>query len=279
MAEKKDFRFKLTLFLKYLLVVLSSLIMLVPFFWMLSASFKLDIDVFNFPIEWIPKVFHFENYVYIWQKANYGLLFFNTLKLAVIITVLQIVTSSLAAYAFSKISFPERDKLFLVYLATLMIPFQVIMVPQFIIIKNLGLSDSHMALILTQAFTPMGVFLLRQFFMGIPVELSEAARIDGLNEFGIYSRIMLPLTKPAIASLTITTSVAVWNDFLAPLIYINSASKRTIQLGLRNLMSEFTADYAAIMAASVISLIPILIVFIFCQRFFEQGIVSTGIKG
>lgn len=265
--------------LKYAVAIISSLSMVVPFLWMLSASFKDDTDVFNFPIEWIPSVIHWENYANIWQKANYPLLFGNTVKLLVLITLLQVLTSTLAAYAFSKIEFPERNKLFLAYLGTLMVPFQVFMIPQFMIIRNLGLADTHLALILIQAFSPMGVFLIKQHYDTIPKELSEAARIDGLNELGIYARIILPLSKPAVASLVIFTTVAVWNDFLAPLIYLNSPKKFTIQLGLRNMISEYTAEYASIMAASVISLVPILIVFIVCQRFFVEGVTAGGVKG
>ena len=246
---------------------------------MLSSSFKDSLEVFNFPIQWIPQNLKLENYSYIWNKANYPQLFFNTLKLTVVITILQIVTCSLAAYAFSKLVFPERDKIFILYLATLMLPYQVVMIPQFSVIKIFGLTNTHMALILIQAFNPMGVFLMKQFFDGIPNELSEAARIDGLNEFGIYSKIIMPLSKSVIGTLVILTSVSVWNDFLAPLIYINSRELYTIQLGLRNMISEFTAEYGPIMAASVISIIPILIVFLCFQSFFEQSLASSGVKG
>lgn len=160
-----------------------------------------------------------------------------------------------------------------------MLPYQVVMIPQFSVIKIFGLTNTHMALILIQAFNPMGVFLMKQFFDGIPNELSEAARIDGLNEFGIYSKIIMPLSKSVIGTLVILTSVSVWNDFLAPLIYINSRELYTIQLGLRNMISEFTAEYGPIMAASVISIIPILIVFLCFQSFFEQSLASSGVKG
>ena len=204
--------------LKYAVVLTLTFSMLIPFVWMLSASFKTNLEVFAFPIQWIPEVFHFENYSNIWEIANYPRMFFNTVKLTAIITGLQVLTSTLAAYAFSKIKFPERDLLFLLYLATMMVPYQVVMIPQFSIIRNMGLSNTHMALILIQAFTPMGVFLIKQFYDGIPNELIEAARIDGLNEFGIYSRIMLPLSKSAIVSLAILTITATWNDFLAPFI-------------------------------------------------------------
>lgn len=281
MAEKKK-KNGLALFLsivKYTVVIASSLTMILPFLWMLSSSFKDSLEVFNFPIQWIPQNLKLENYSYIWNKANYPQLFFNTLKLTVVITILQIVTCSLAAYAFSKLVFPERDKIFILYLATLMLPYQVVMIPQFSVIKIFGLTNTHMALILIQAFNPMGVFLMKQFFDGIPNELSEAARIDGLNEFGIYSKIIMPLSKSVIGTLVILTSVSVWNDFLAPLIYINSRELYTIQLGLRNMISEFTAEYGPIMAASVISIIPILIVFLCFQSFFEQSLASSGVKG
>lgn len=281
MAEKKK-KTGLALFLsivKYTVVIASSLTMILPFLWMLSSSFKDSLEVFNFPIQWIPQNLKLKNYSYIWKKANYPQLFFNTLKLTVVITILQIVTCSLAAYAFSKLVFPERDKIFILYLATLMLPYQVVMIPQFSVIKIFGLTNTHMALILIQAFNPMGVFLMKQFFDGIPNELSEAARIDGLNEFGIYSKIIMPLSKSVIGTLVILTSVSVWNDFLAPLIYINSRELYTIQLGLRNMISEFTAEYGPIMAASVISIIPILIVFLCFQSFFEQSLASSGVKG
>lgn len=265
--------------LKYAVVLTLTLSMLVPFVWMLSASFKTNLEVFAFPIQWIPEVFHFENYSNVWEIANYPRMFLNTVKLTAIITVLQVLTSTLAAYAFSKIKFPERDVLFLLYLATMMVPYQVVMIPQFSIIRNMGLSNTHMALILIQAFTPMGVFLIKQFFDGIPNELIEAARIDGLNEFGIYSRIMLPLSKSAIVSLSILTITATWNDFLAPLIYISDKDLFTIQLGLRNLCSEYTAEYGQIMAASVMSVIPIFVLYCIFQRFFEEGMISGAVKG
>lgn len=265
--------------IKYVVILLITFSMLVPFLWMLSASFKTNLEVFEFPIKWIPEVFHFENYTNVWEIANYPRMFFNTVKLTVIITVLQIITSTLAAYAFSKINFPERNVLFLLYLATLMVPYQVVMIPQFSIIRQMGLTNTHLALILIQAFTPMGVFLIKQFFDGIPNELIEAARIDGLNEFGIYRRMMLPLSKSAIVSLAILTITATWNDFLAPLIYISDKNLYTIQLGLRNLCSEYTTEYGQIMAASVMSVIPIFVLYCFCQRFFEEGMVSGAVKG
>jgi multiple sugar transport system permease protein len=263
----------------YTLLTGASLVMLFPFAWMLSSSFKPDADIFNFPIQWIPPNLFPQNYIRAWQSIHYGQLLFNTTFLAVMITFLQIVTSTLAGYAFAKIPFPENRVVFLGYLATLMVPFQVLMIPQFVIIRLLGLMDSLWAIILIQAFNPFGVFMMRQFFLNIPMELSEAARIDGLSEFGIYTRIVLPLSKPAIASLAIFTSVAVWNDFLTPLIYLNSTSKWTIQLGLRNLFAEYTADYGGVMAGAVLSILPVLLVFLLLQRYFIEGIAMSGLKG
>ena len=263
----------------YILLTGASLVMLFPFAWMLSSSFKPDADIFSFPIQWIPQTLLPQNYLRVWQSIHYGQLLSNTIFLAVMITLLQIVTSTLAGYAFAKIPFPENRIVFLCYLATLMVPFQVVMIPQFVTIRLLGLMNSLWAIVLIQAFNPFGVFLMRQFFLNIPMELSEAARIDGLNEFGIYTRIILPLSKPAIAALAIFTSVAVWNDFLTPLIYLNSSSKWTIQLGLRSLFAEYSADYGGVMAGAVLSILPVLLVFLFLQRYFIEGIAMSGIKG
>lgn len=266
-------------FFYYLPLIASSFLMLLPFLWMLSSSLKTDIEVFQFPIQWIPAKPRWSNYVEIWSKVRFALYYFNTIKITVIITALQLITCSLAAYAFAKIEFPERNALFIAYIGTMIIPFQVIMVPQFILLRNIGLINTHLALILLQAFSPFGVFLMRQFYLSIPNELLEAARIDGLGEFGIYMRIMLPLSKPALASLTIFTFVFVWNDFLGPLIYLNSSNLRTIQLGIRMFVTQYSADYAMIMTASVCSLIPVIIVFLVCQKFFVEGISLTGLKG
>jgi len=158
------------------------------------------------------------------------------------------------------------------------VPFQVVMIPQFIMMVKFGLNDSLMALVLLQAFSPFGVFLLRQYYMTIPEELSQAARIDGLGEFGIYSRIILPLSKPALATVSIFTFVFVWNDFLAPLIYLTSEKKKTIQLGIREFITQYSASYELIMAAAVCALVPVLILFILAQDFFVEGISTSGLK-
>jgi len=265
--------------LTYVLLIALAVVMLLPFIWMLSASLKLDKDVFRFPIEWIPSDPQWSNYQTIWTRIPFLTFFKNSLKLTVIITFLQVATSSFAAYAFAKLEFKGRNLLFLAYLGSIAIPWQVYMIPQFILMRELGLVDTHLSLILLQAFTAFGVFLLRQFFISIPNELLDAARIDGLSEYGIYFRIMLPLSKPALATLTIISAVFVWNDFMGPLIYLHSDSLKTIQLGLRMFIQQYSADYALIMAASLVSLVPVLALFLAFQRFFIEGIGTTGIKG
>jgi multiple sugar transport system permease protein len=273
------FRNGLSKILTYTLLIILAALMLLPFVWMLSASLKLDKDVFGFPIQWIPTVPQWNNYAKIWTQIPFLTFFFNTAKLTVIITFLQLLTSSLAGYAFAKLNFKGKNFLFLAYISSIAIPWQSYMVPQFIIMRRLNLFDTHMALILLQAFSAFGVFLMRQFFISIPNELIEAARIDGLSEYGIYYRIMLPLSKPALATLTIFTFVFVWNDFMGPLIYLNSENLKTIQLGLRLFVQQYSADYALIMAASLVSLLPVVILFLAFQRFFVEGIATTGVKG
>ncbi|ANK95290.1 MULTISPECIES: carbohydrate ABC transporter permease [Rhizobium] len=265
--------------LLYAIIVTVTIVMLMPFAWMLSASLKLSRDVFAFPIEWIPSQPQWQNYVDIWTKIPLALFIYNTSKLTIIVTLLQLLTSSFAAYAFAKLNFPYKNTLFLGYIATIAMPWQVYMVPQFLLMREFGLNNTHLALICLQAFTAFGVFLMRQFYMSIPTELCEAARIDGMNEYQIWARIMLPLSKPALSTLTIFTFVSTWNDFLGPMIYLTKTELKTVQIGLRMFISQYSAEYGLIMAASVVALIPVLVVFLALQRFFVEGIASTGLKG
>lgn len=253
--------------------------MVIPFFWMVFASFKNSNEVFSIPMRVLPTVWHFENYQSIWEKIPLLTFFKNTIKLTVITTIIQVFTSCFAAYGFAKVKFKGRDLLFIVYVTTIAVPWQVYMVPQFALMSKLHLTNSHLGLILMQAFSAFGVFLMRQFMMGIPNELLEAARIDGLSEYGIFTRIALPLVKPGIATLIIFTFVNIWNDFMGPMIYLNSTELKTIQLGIRMFISQYGADYALIMAASVCSLVPVLTIFIICQRWFVEGITAGGVKG
>lgn len=265
--------------LKYAVLLALTVVALVPFVWMISSSLKTSIDVFSIPMRWIPETFHFENYVQIWERVPLAAYFKNTAVLAVIVTFMQILTSSFAAYAFAKMSFKGRDLLFMCYIGTIAVPWQVYMVPQFIMMRSIGLYDTIWALVVLQSFTAFGVFLMRQFYMGIPNDLSEAARIDGLSEYGIWARIILPLAKPAIATLCIFTFVNTWNDYMGPMIYLTTDIKKTIQVGLRRFIQAYSADYNLIMAASLCSLLPVTIVFLFLQRYFIEGIATTGMKG
>lgn len=265
--------------LLYVLLIVLTVITLLPLVWMLSASLKLDSEVFTIPIKWIPETFHWDNYLKVWQKIPFGLFTFNSAKLTVIITIIQVFTCSFAAYGFTKCHFRGRDTLFLCYVATIAIPWQIYMLPQYSMMQKFGLVDTHLGYIMLQAFAAFGVFLLRQFYQGIPNELLEAARIDGLSEYGIYGRIVLPLSKPALTTLTIFTFVTVWNDFMGPMIYFNSEANKTIPLGIRMFLGQYSTSYELIMAASVLSLIPIFAVYVPCQRFFVQGIATSGLKG
>lgn len=265
--------------LVYILLIVVAVLMLIPFLWMLSASFKLNKDVFKFPIEWIPANPRWRNYVDIWTKIPLLTFIKNTAKLTVIVTLLQLFTSSFAAYAFAKMNFKGKNVLFLGYIATIAVPWQAYMVPQFMMMRGWHLNNTHLAIICLQAFSAFGVFMMKQFYEGVPSELCEAARIDGLSEYGIWWRVMLPLSLPALSTLTIFTFVNTWNDFLGPLIYLTKTELKTIQIGLRMFISQYSAEYGLIMAASVIALIPVLIVFLALQKYFVQGVASSGLKG
>ncbi|MDR2792418.1 MAG: carbohydrate ABC transporter permease [Treponema sp.] len=263
----------------YIALIILAFTMILPFGWMLSASLKLNKDVFTFPIRWIPENPRWQNYSDIWTKIPLLKFILNTVKLSVIVTMLQLLTSSFAAYAFAKLRFPGRQPLFLGYIATIAVPWQAYMVPQFILMRSMGLNNTHLSIIFLQAFSAFGVFMMKQFYESIPDELREAARIDGMSEYGIWLRIMLPLSKPALSTLTIITFVNTWNDFLGPLIYLTRTDLKTIQIGLRSFISQYSSEYGLIMAASVITLIPVLVIFLSLQRYFVQGVATSGLKG
>lgn len=265
--------------LSYIGLAAVMLVTLLPLIWMVSASLKLNKDVFSVPIQWIPSNPQWGNYLKIWERIPLGTFTFNSFKLSIIITLIQVLTSSFAAYGFSKCQFKGRDTLFLAYIATIAIPWQVYMLPQFIEMRILGLTNTHLGYILMQSFIAFGVFLMRQFYMSIPNELLEAARIDGLSEYGIYFRIVLPLSGPSLSTLTIFSFVTIWNDYMGPMIYFNPQGLKTIQLGIRMFMGQYSSDYALIMAASVVALIPVIIVFLVFQRYFVQGVATSGLKG
>jgi multiple sugar transport system permease protein len=264
---------------RYVSLVIISVLVLLPFAWMVLSSLKKNNEVFTSPITWLPDQWQWHNYVDIWTKADMSTWLGNTIFLSVSVTLLQVVTGSFAAYGFSRIKFPGRDVLFLIYIGTIAVPWQAYMIPQFKFLSAVGLSDTRWAIILLQAFSAFGVFLMKQFYDTIPEELSESARIDGLREVGIYWRIMLPLSVPSIAALSIITFTNTWNDYMGPLIYLRSPDLWTIQLGLKTFIGQYNADYSAIMTGSVLSVLPIAIVFVLGQKQFVQGVATSGMKG
>lgn len=266
-------------FILFIVAVFVAVIMIIPFVWMLSASFKLKTEIFTVPIQWIPRTFHLDNYKRILEQIPFMTYFLNTAKITIIITVLQVVTCSMAAYAFAKLKFPGRDKIFLCYLSTMMIPWYVILIPQFFIMQKLHLYDTHWSLILTGAFNVFGVFLLRQNMLSIPDSLAEAAKIDGCGPWGIYVKIILPLCKTSLATLVVLTFNSVWNDYMGPMIYLDTDSKKTIQLGLATFRRQFDTDYGAIMAGTTLSLIPVVILYAVAQKYIVEGIAYAGVKG
>ena len=264
----------------YIFLLLVIIITVLPFIWMLSASIKTDREVFQMnPFVLILENAQWRNYIEIWNRIPLFTFIKNTVILTVVVTALQLFTSSFAAYAFAKMEFSGKKTLFLAYISTIAMPWQVYMIPQFLMMRKMGLNDTLLAMVVLQAFSAFGVFLMRQFYMGIPDSLCEAARIDGMSEYGIYAKIMLPLSKPSLATLTIFTFVATWNDYLGPTIYLKTEAKKTIQIGLQRFIGQYSSEYGLMMAGAVISLIPVLIVFLALQKYFVEGIASSGIKG
>jgi multiple sugar transport system permease protein len=264
----------------YAVMIIAAAALLLPFFWMIMSSLKTANDVFSVPVKWFPDTWVWNNYIDIWAQSGLLTWIRNTLILAVVVTVLQVLTGSFAAYGFSRMRFPGRNVLFLVYIGTIAVPWQSYMIPQFILLSNLKVSNTLWAIILIQAFGAFGVFLMKQFYETIPEELSEAARLDGLSEYGIWARIMVPLSVPAMASLTLLTFVTTWNDYLGPLIYLRNPDLWTIQLGLKSFVSNlYDTDYALLFAGLTISVIPIAIVFLLGQKYFVEGIATSGMKG
>lgn len=265
--------------LGYLALAVAAAALLLPFYWMVVSSLKTNNDVFTAPIKWLPKTVVWSNYLDIWRKSDMVTWLTNTLILSVAVSALQVFTGSFAAYGFAKVRFPGRDALFLAYVATIAVPWQSYMIPQFILMSKLHLSNTRWSIVALQAFGAFGVFLMKQYYETIPHELSEAARIDGMSEYGIYRRIMLPLSLPALASLTLLTFVNTWNDYLGPLLYLRSPNLWTIQIGLRSFISQYNAEYALIMTGSVLSVLPIAVIFMLGQRYFIEGVATSGLKG
>ncbi|MCL2762705.1 MAG: carbohydrate ABC transporter permease [Treponema sp.] len=263
--------------LKIVLLLAAAFLVFAPLVVMLSSAFKPDSEIYDFPMRIIPKTPTIENFG---QLANrFPLYTWNSIKLTSIIVLVQLITASTGAYAFSKLRWKGRDFVFMLYVVSIMIPVQSIIIPQFLIIRNIGLYNTHIALVLTGAFTAFGTFLIKQYFMTIPDSYSEAAYIDGANDFTIFARIILPLAKPVFATQIIFSFRFFWNDFFAPLIYITSQHLKTLPLGMSDFATEFYVYRGPQMAASLISIIPVMVIFLAAQKYFVEGVAATGVKG
>ena len=280
-AERRALNPKTTrAIISHVALIFLSMIFIAPFLWLLSTSLKPDQQIFAFPPIWIPQPFTFQHYV---DGLNYipFLLYLRNTAIYCGLSVLgSIISSSLVAYSLARIRWAGRGLLFAIIIATLMVPAQVTLIPLFLVFKTLGWLDSLAPLIVPHFFLqPFSIFLLRQFFMTIPHELSEAARIDGAGEFQIYRLVIMPLATPVLASVGLFTFLATWNDYLGPLIYLNSPEKYTLSLGLAQFRGEHGVEWGSLMAVSTVMIIPVLIAFFLTQRTFVQGITLTGIKG
>lgn len=258
-----------------------SILFLLPFVWMLSTSFKIEADVFTYPIQWIPKTWHvIENYKEVWNgQFPFYKYYLNSIKITVVTTILSCIVSALAAYGFSKIQFAAGKYLFLIVLATYMIPQQAILVPQFILYRSIGFFDSHVGLILLGSFSVLGTFMLRQFFMGVHNEYIESAKIDGAGHGRIFMQIAFPLVRPAVATYAILRFIWTWNDYQNPLIFLRTDSLYTIQLAMQKFTTINGEFYSLIMAAAVSSIVPLLIIFVIGQKSVIEGIALGGVKG
>lgn len=262
-----------------LVLWIGALTMLVPFAWMVSTSLKPLEDVFKWPPLWVSSDPLWSNYRDIFDAVPLGRFFVNTAFVSLARTAGVLVTSALAGYVFARMYFPGRDLIFLLYLGTMMVPDQVTLIPSFVIIRDLHWLDTYQALIVPAIFSPFGVFLMRQFFLTIPRDLMEAAKLDGANHWQILWGIMIPLSTASLVTLGLFTLMGAWNDFLWPLIVINSPDKQMLSVGLSYFQDLYFTNWPLLMAASVLAMLPILVIYFLAQRFFVEGIAVTGIKG
>ena len=265
--------------LLYALLIIIGIIMVVPFLWMISTSLKEQYDTVKIPPVWIPNPPRWQNYVDLFTQQPMLQFMLNTIKIVFFVVLGQLFFSSLAAYSFARIKFKGRTVMFFFYIATLMVPGQVTMIPTYLMFAKVGLVDNHIVLILPAFFSAFGVFLLRQLFMSLPKELEEAAEIDGCNPFTTYYRIMLPLIVPAMLTLGVFTLMNTWNDYMGPLIYLTTPEKYTMTLGIAYFKGVYTTQWNLVMAGSVLSVIPILVAYLCAQKYFVEGIAFSGVKG
>ncbi len=262
----------------YILLLAGCAIMLFPFFWMITTSFKTELEAMRFPPQWIPTSWHWENYPLAWSTAPFGRYFFNSFFIAIVSTIGEVFTTILAAYAFAKMRFFGKNVLFALLLGTLMIPGEMLLIPNYVTIYRLHWFDRYEALIIPWLVSVFGIFLLRQFFRSLPDELWDSARIDGCRRFRYLWQVVVPLSKPAILTVALFKFLGSWNAFQWVLMMTNSERMRTVPVGLTNFSTEIGTAYGQLMAASVLAITPVLILFFFTQKQFIQGVARTGIK-
>ena len=268
------------------LLILFALYMILPFIWMISASFKSEKDVMSVPIQWIPKTFNLNNYKRVLNidtksTTNYHFItaYGSSIKVAVVSTFCSVASAALAGYAFAKLNFKGSKVLFIIYLAQMMVPTQLTLIPRFLLFSELGLNNSHMSLILPKIVSVSSTFLVRQAYISAPHELREAAKIDGAGEFCTWWKIMTPLVKPTLAAVATVDFLASWNDYLDPLVFLSDWSKRTLPLALNQFIGTEVTQYNLIMAACCLTVIPVFVVFLFGQKFFMKGLTVGAVKG
>lgn len=268
------------LIIHFVLIVLGAA-MVLPFVWMVSTSLKGYHEIFRYPPNWIPDTLRWSNYLEVWKLAPFGKFYINSTVVGILTTVGQVITGVLAAYAFARMEFRGRDQVFMLFLATLMVPTQVTLIPTYIVMSQISWIDTYQALIVPFISTAFSVFLLRQFFLTIPMELEEASIMDGCSKLRFIWAVLMPLAKPAIASVSLFGFLGSWNSYLWPLIVVNSNQMRTLPIGLRFFVSQQGggSEWHYLMAASLIVMLPVLVVFFLAQKQFIEGMARSGIKG
>lgn len=274
-------RERMTALIKTVILGLLALLFVSPLLWMVSASLKPTTEVFASPFRFFADTIRWDNYTKVWTDETISLLqaYGNTFKIVVISTFGQIAIASLAAYAFAKIHFRGKNLIFLLFLSSMMVPTQVTIIPRFMLFKTMNLYNTHWAIILPTLFGATSIFMLRQFYMGLPDDLMEAAKIDGAGHFRIFLQVMMPLTKSAMITLVVLAFIASWNEYLSPLIFLTDEKLYTVSQAIRWYLQDDLRRYELVMAASTSAIIPVVVLFICCQKYFVEGIATTGVKG
>ncbi len=261
-------------------LILISVIMLFPFFWLVRSAFMSDREIMSMPIKWIPERMRYENYGLIFERAPFLRYFLNSILLVAVNVIAQVVSSSFIAYGFARFRFKGKNFLFGVMLSTMMIPYTVVMIPQFMMWQMIGMYNTYIPLMLPAFFgSAFNMFLVNQFYRGIPKAYDEAALVDGANYLKIYFKVIIPMSKPVLCSVGVFTFMSTWNDFLGPLLYLEDEKLKTVSLGLQTFIGQYTGSWNLLMAASSLAIIPMVIIFFFAQRYFIEGITFSGLKG